>query len=187
MDDPLRPPADRSPNGPDAAGTRPVVCFLCTGNAARSVMAAAMARRLTDAVEIRSAGTHVVEGQPPSVRVRRALERHGLSAPWHRSRQMGLAEVTDADLIVAMEPDNVAWMRRTHPAAASRTGSLVRLARSLAPGPAPLTERVAALGLDRVVVGDWEEVLDPAAGDQRAYDRCADELAPLVGELVRRL
>ncbi|RMH67148.1 MAG: hypothetical protein D6683_18080 [Actinomyces sp.] len=175
---PVEPPPDP---------TRPVVCFLCTGNAARSVMAAAMLARLTDAVDIRSAGTHVIEGQPPSVRVRRALERHGLSAPWHRSRQMGLDQVEGADLIVAMEPDNVAWLRRTHPEGAARTGTLIRLARELEPGPAPLAQRVAALGLAAVEVGSDEEVVDPAAGDQAAYDRCADELAPLVAELARRL
>ena len=67
---------------------------LCTGNAARSVMAGAM---LADTpVRLITAGTHVVEGQPMSRRTRAALESVGLSAATHRSHQ-----ITAADIAVA--------------------------------------------------------------------------------------
>ncbi|HEY9558457.1 MAG TPA: low molecular weight phosphatase family protein, partial [Acidimicrobiales bacterium] len=69
------------------------ILFICTGNAARSVMAgAALAAHLPD-WEVTTAGTLVVEGQPMSWRTRAALESVGLQAPSHRSRQ-----ATDADL-----------------------------------------------------------------------------------------
>ena len=55
----------------------PCVVTLCTGNAARSVMAALHARPLGRgtglALEVVSAGTHVVEGQPMGMRTRAAL------------------------------------------------------------------------------------------------------------------
>ena len=77
---------------------------------------------------------------------------------------------------------------RVTPDAAPITGSLRRLARDLAPpGAGDLAQRVRALGLDTLEVEPWEEIVDPAAGDQDDFDRCSDELRLLVAELFRRL
>ena len=166
---------------------RPVVYFLCTGNAARSVMAATMLRALVDTFDVRSGGTHTIEGLPMSVRTRTALARHGLRDNAHRSRQMGAADVARADLVVAMEPLHIDWMRRHYPDGAPITGTLRRLVRDLEPSGAGdgagLGVRVAGLGLERLVAEPWEEVVDPASGDQDVFDRCADELVELVSSL----
>ena len=173
---------------------RPVVYMVCTGNAARSPMAAAMLRYL-DAegrIDVRSAGTLVLEGHPPSTRTRLALDRHGLVDHAHRSRQFRAADAAEADLVVVMEPLHLTWMRRNVPEAAPITGSLRRLARDLAPAhcdseSSDLGPRVAALALDTLQPESWEEVVDPGAGDQEDFDRCSDELRLLVAELYRRL
>lgn len=171
-------------------GNRPVVCFVCTGNAARSVMAAAMLRALTSDLGVRSAGTHVVEGQPMGVRTRTALARHGLADPRHRSRQFS-EEEAGADLIAVMEPAHLSWIRSRFPAAAAVTGSLRRLARDLdrpaSPRPRPLAERVAALNLAGVRSEPWEEVADPGGGEQADFDLCAAELRRLTAQLRHRL
>lgn len=161
--------------------------FLCTGNAARSVMATVMFRDRCDAYEVRGAGTHVIEGHPMSVRTRAALARHGLVDRSHRSRQMW-REDTGVTLVVAMAPEHVRWVRTNHPAAAARTATIKRLVRDLphAPG-ATLAERLAALSLDTVELGDWEEVVDPASGEQPVFDACADELDVLVDALIATL
>ena len=153
-------------------------------------MAAAMLRALASDLEVRSAGTHVVEGQPMGVRTRTALARHGLADSRHRSRQFS-EEEAGADIIAVMEPAHLSWIRSRFPAAAAVTGSLRRLARSLAgPDPAhprPLAERVAALDLAGVCPEPWEEVDDPGGGEQADFDRCAAELRELTAQLHHRL
>lgn len=177
-----------------AAGERPVVYLVCTGNAARSPMAAAMLRAFdTDGrLDVRSAGTLVLEGHPMGTRPRSALARHGLVDHAHRSRQFRASDAAEADLVVVMEPLHLIWMRRNVPEAAPITGSLRRLARYLAPPHSgsecrDLGQRVKALGLETLQPEPWEEVVDPGAGDQEDFDRCSDELRLLVAELHRRL
>ncbi|MXW76854.1 MAG: low molecular weight phosphatase family protein [Acidimicrobiaceae bacterium] len=186
-----RPRTIRDAPRPQTLRERPTVTFLCTGNAARSVMGAAMMRAHygeDPPVCVLSGGTHVLPGQPMSVRTRTALERHGLRDPWHRSHQLSSQDVARSALIVAMEPDHLFWMRRTHPEGAGKTGSLKRVARDLTPGSAgDLAVRVAQLGLAEVELEAWEEVVDPGAGQQADYDAAADEVAALVDQLIERL
>lgn len=186
-----RPRMIREAPRPQPAHERATVTFLCTGNAARSVMGAAMMRAHfgdDPPVCVLSGGTHVLAGQPMSVRTRMALERHGLRDPWHRSHQLSAEDIERSTLIVAMEPDHLRWMRRTHPEGAARAGSLKRVARDLAPGTADdLAVRVAQLGLAGIEPEAWEEVIDPGAGQQADYDAAADEVAALVDRLVKHL
>jgi protein-tyrosine-phosphatase len=140
--------------------------FLCTGNAARSVIAGAALSALLPERPVHTAGTLVVEGQPMSWRTRAALE---------------------SELVIALAPEHVHWVRRTHPAASPRTGTLRRLVRDLAHDDTPLSERVAALRLHEIEPEDWEEVIDPGGGEAEDFAACARDVHALIGALAARL
>jgi protein-tyrosine-phosphatase len=170
----------------------PHIVFVCTGNAARSVMAGAiLAAHVDDAeveqVAITTAGTHVVEGMPMSWRTRDALAGLDLAAPTHRSTQLRESHVDEADLVVGLAREHVDYVRRTHPGAAGRTATLRRLARDLEAGSEPLPERVAALDLGDTELEAWEDVDDPAGGELPEFEACAKEIRDLIATLAPAL
>ena len=166
--------------------SEPSIVFLCTGNAARSVMAGAVLEAL-GGVRVVTAGTFVIEGQPMSWRTRQAIERTGVTVPRHASRQLSHAHLEDADLVVALAVEHVEYIRREHPEAAGKTATLKRLCRHLPQVDGSLPERVAALDLAAVELEPWEDVDDPAGGEIDVFERCAQEVVALIGDLHRAL
>jgi len=166
---------------------------LCTGNAARSVMAGFMLDYLTgDAdVHVVTGGTHTIDGQPMGMRTRTALlripELTGAPFTRHRSRQVQQSDLHRAELVVVMEADHVRFIRRTFPEAADRTASIRRLCMDLPPAPPPLRERVAALELTDQELSDLDDVTDPAGFEGDVYAACVDELWELCQRLVTLL
>lgn len=168
---------------------------LCTGNAARSVMAGFMLDALwngrADPPHVVTAGTHVIDGQPMGMRTRTALTRIPELADAdfhrHRSRQVHGVDLVHAELVVVMEADHVRFVRRRFPDAAAKTATIRRLCRDLPPAPPALGERVAGLRLGAVEVADTEDVLDPAGHEGDFYAACADELWALCRQLVTLL
>jgi protein-tyrosine-phosphatase len=166
------------------------IVFLCTGNAARSVMATIMFRARNDRHAVSGSGTHALPGHPMSVRTRTALLQLGLADPTHRSAQFDDTDVRRASLIVAMAPEHVAWVRRVHPEAADRTVTLKRAVQVLAPASSPdvsLSDRIRSLDLANITIEEWEEVVDPAGGEQPDFDACAREIDALVDQLLALL
>jgi len=166
---------------------------LCTGNAARSVMAGFMLDALRngdsgDPLHVVTAGTHTIDGQPMGLRTRTALSRlpelEGSDFRRHRSRQVHGVDLVHAQLVVVMEADHVRFVRRRFPDAAAKTGTIRHLCGHLTASPPALDERVAALGLAAVELDEAEDVLDPAGHEADMYAACVDELWGLCRTLV---
>jgi protein-tyrosine phosphatase len=163
------------------------IVFVCTGNAARSVMAGSMWRRLAPGWQVTTAGTHVIEGQPMSWRTQEAMARLGFAANGHRSRQLVAADVATADIVVGFEVWHIEYIRRIHAEAAGRSATLRRWCKVLAGTSGPLQERVAVLDLAHAQLELWEEVDDPAGGDVEEVAACAREILDLTTSLAELL
>lgn len=112
------------------------VCLVCMGNICRSPMAEVVLRRtledrgLGGRVVVESAGTggwHA--GDPMDERALGILAEHGYDGAAHRARQFTEDWFDRYDLVLAMDRDNAANLRRLAPA-----GVEVRLFRSFDPG-----------------------------------------------------
>jgi protein-tyrosine-phosphatase len=161
----------------------PHVVTLCTGNAARSVIAGAILEARVPGLDVSTRGTAVIEGLPMSWRTRAAIQALGLRTDGHRSRQLTDADLASADLVVAMAAEHVNYVRRVEPDAAPRTATLRRLARDLPGQPGGLGERLVALDLERVTLEPWEDLADPVSGDVEEFHRCAEEIGALLEPL----
>ena len=155
----------------------PRLLFVCTGNATRSVIGAALVRRDRPHWDVDSAGTWAIPGLPSSRRTLAALESVGVSAPGHRSTTLTRDHLDDVDVVVAFERDHVRFIRHMAPEVADRTATLPRLLVADWPG--------ADLAQENPL--DWDEVDDPAGGDVDDFVRCASIIDSQVALLLAKI
>ena len=167
--------------------------FLCTGNAARSVMAKVITQNRSDLFELSGAGTHSIENCPMSNYTRKALASIGLEDRTHRSRQLNPYNADEVDLIIAMANDHVQYVRRNHPEVAHKTVTFKRLVRDLGEVKTiegsrslrqALKSRIADMRLAEVQLESWEEIGDPGAGEQPVFMSSLEEIDTLVDSFL---
>ena len=169
----------------------PNLVTLCTGNAARSVMAGAILAEHVPALVVSTRGTHVVEGMPMSWRTRDAIVGR-------RARRPTATAAASSRAPTSPTPTSCSrWRVSTWSTCAAVTPrprrAPARSSGSRATSPAAsgtLAERVASLHLADVVLEPWEDVDDPAGGEPEVFHRCAVEihellttLRPVLGEV----
>lgn len=107
------------------------VLIVCKGNICRSPMAEIVLRaRLketgNDAIGIESAGLAAMAGYPIDPAAARALAAHGLDASAHVARQVDIAQIRDAQLVLAMQQRQIVALRNMAPWTRSKTFLLGR-------------------------------------------------------------
>src|SRR4051812_42355456 len=140
--------------------------FVCTANICRSPMADALARRYAEergwAVEVRSAGTHAIAGEPAAPNAVKAVREVGGDLAVHKSKPMDTELVAWADRILVMEMRHAADIRERFPAS---------------------DEKVQLLG----TFGGLVEIGDPYGSWIFTYRRRRDEIRTCVEAFMVRL
>lgn len=97
------------------------ILFLCYGNICRSPLAAALAMKSLGGVEVESAGFHDQAGRSCPEKILRIAGTFGVDLSRHRSTQVSREQLRSADLILAMDPENIERLKRDFPEAFPRT------------------------------------------------------------------
>jgi low molecular weight protein-tyrosine phosphatase len=177
------------------------VCFVCTGNRARSPLAEAMLRSRIDPREISvcSCGTLDLGGRPALPDAITVGSSHGVDLTRHRARQMAPGSLCDTDLVIGFEPSHVDHATAIGGARPSRTFLALELfellddaARDLgADALAHARSVVEAMGARRRQLGSRAgSVRDPYGEPHRAFVETARIIdaatALLAAALTRR-
>jgi ribose 5-phosphate isomerase B len=143
--------------------------LLCTGNTCRSPLAAAAFREELGAdaerVEVLSAGTSALDGQPASAGASAAAARAGLDLTAHRSQRPSAELLRGADLVLVMEPE--------HARAAAALGADPSRTHLLSEWPESGEPALA--------------VSDPFGGSLEAYEECLGRIRRHVRRIVPRV
>ena len=184
---------------PDPGPAEPFgVLFVCTGNICRSPTAEALARRELERhpgvpIQVSSAGSHALEGNPAASRSMLAAATRGASLERHFARELTRRRVRAADLILCMAAEHRPFVLSYDRAAAGRTFLLATFARVagqwdwLATSPAGLV----ALAAEHAREQDGDDIDDPLGQSPDAYAACAERLdglvTPVIAALVKAL
>lgn len=104
-----------------ASGGPHKIVFLCYGNICRSPLAAGLAAQRLSGVDIESAGFHQQEGRSCPERIQRIGNSFGVDLSGHRSRRVTREVLANADLVIAMDKENLNCLRREFPEVLERT------------------------------------------------------------------
>ena len=104
-----------------AAGGPGKIVFLCYGNICRSPLAAALAEQRLSGVTIDSAGFHEQTGRSCPQKILRIGTAFGIDLSSHRSARVTRDQLANADLVIAMDLENLNRLRQEFPEMANRT------------------------------------------------------------------
>ncbi|HWL65381.1 MAG TPA: hypothetical protein VNP73_05340 [Actinomycetota bacterium] len=166
------------------------IVFLCTGNRARSAMAEAFVRKMTQdlPVEVSSAGLLELEAGPALPEAVLASSRVGIDLSEHRSRPITQTKFDHTDLVLGFERQHISTAvvdGGADPGKSFLLRELLRLLDSLpledpsGDGIERAKMKVASAHRFRVTAPNFsvdDEIADPYGKEERVFDRLANEL-----------
>jgi|SRR5690625_91676 len=177
------------------------ILTVCTGNICRSPLSEIALRHYLsnlNSVEVFSAGTRALVGQPMDTQNAEIAEQRGISGSRdHVARQLTAEQIESADLILALAREHRRFVVELVPSATQRTFTLREFARLAqqysqdSPAVAPLSD-VFGRSLDNFVLnvaaqrGDVrkvssptdDDVIDPYRLDSAVFAQQANEILP---------
>lgn len=131
------------------------ILILCTGNSCRSPMAEGLlkAKMNNKNIKIHSAGTHAFEGVGASENSIAVMLEDRIDIANHKARILNEDLVKEAELIFAMAPEHVDYVRYTYPKYYDKIYLLKRF------------------GREREYLND-DTIHDPIGGNKNQYREC---------------
>jgi protein-tyrosine phosphatase len=149
------------------------ILFVCTGNICRSPMAHMMLQRYSDdhglGLEVASAGTRALNGQPMHVESRRALLELGYEPTEFASRLLTPAVAAECDLLLGMTREHRAVARQLAPVRWKRMFALREISTSSVTGGPR-----AKLAVDPTDAS--LDIRDPIGRSAAVFDEVANEI-----------
>jgi len=129
------------------------IVFLCYGNICRSPLAAALAEQRLSSVAIDSAGFHDQTGRSCPQKILRIANSYGIDLSSHRSARVQRNQLANADLVIAMDRENLNRLRQEFP---------------------EMADRVTLLGLFGTL--ETLAIADPYLADEAATNRICEQV-----------
>ena len=143
------------------------ILTVCTGNICRSPLAEHLLRQHLGRwpiVEVTSAGTRALVGKPMTAQTIGIAQANGaIDANSHSARELGLDQLRDADLVIALTRAHRGEIAATFPRGSRHTFTLRELARLFENLHATDLETVAKMAVEDTA-GRVAELVDVAAG-----------------------
>ncbi len=145
------------------------IIFVCTGNTCRSPMAEALMKKLLSEenindIDVFSRGISVFENSPASDNSIEACKKYDIDLSYHKSKLLSADEIKMASLILTMTSEHKQAIISFMPECKDKIFSIYEFA-----------------------FGQNKNISDPFGATQDVYEKCLDEIAVCLNEIVNKL